>query len=125
MAIDDSEGRRLPSIRGSVRATLVAGLRWINGLAAGPDGSLYYTEDNAVRRIDQRGVPGTDGPTLRGLAVAPDGVVFVAAAGCGAVLKITLRPDHDRPANRQPLVAACARSSRTAPLQPSPPSAQP
>ena len=82
-------------------------LRWINGLAAGRDGSLYYTEDRAVRRID-RGVvstlaenvsprncgsiPGMEpgsGPYLRGLAAAADGTVFVAASGCGAVLKIT------------------------------------
>ncbi|HEV7920048.1 MAG TPA: hypothetical protein VGR02_04570 [Thermoanaerobaculia bacterium] len=27
-------------------------------------------------------------PYLRGLAVAPDGVLYVAASGCGAVLKI-------------------------------------
>jgi hypothetical protein len=85
-------------------------LRWINGLAAGPNGSLYYTEDKAVRRIDQRGVvstvaenislrdcasiPGNEPgiqPYLRGLAVAADGTVFVAASGCGAVLEITPR----------------------------------
>jgi DNA-binding beta-propeller fold protein YncE len=85
-------------------------LQWINGLAAGPDGSLYYTEDKAVRRIDGRGVvttvaenvavrecasiPGNEpevGPYLRGLAVKADGTVYVAAAGCGAVLKITSR----------------------------------
>lgn len=82
-------------------------LRWINGLAAGQDGSVYYTEDNAVRRIGRRGVVSTlaenlsvpdcapvpgaggGGPYLRGLAVADDGTVFVAASGCGAVLAIT------------------------------------
>lgn len=96
----------------SVHATLplkITGgvLRWINGLAAGSDGSLYYTEDTAVRKIDARGVvftlatgiaipdcariPGTEEatPYLRGLGVGPDGTVFVAASGCGAVLKIT------------------------------------
>lgn len=84
-------------------------LRWVNGLAAGSDGSLYYTEDTAVRKIDARGVvftlatgiaipdcaqiPGIEAttPYLRGLAVAADGTVFVAASGCGAVLKITSR----------------------------------
>jgi hypothetical protein len=94
----------------SVRAVLPGTLRWINGLAAGPTGSLYYTEDKAVRRIDARGtvstvaenvvvpncsrIPGNEpqtGPFLRGLAVAADGTVFVAAAGCGAVLRITPR----------------------------------
>ncbi|HKO58409.1 MAG TPA: hypothetical protein VJ276_21265 [Thermoanaerobaculia bacterium] len=80
---------------------------WLNGLAAGPDRSLYYTEDRAVRRIDARGkvsavaatvvipnctaIPGIGPelrPYLRGLAVAPDGTVYVAASGCGAVLRI-------------------------------------
>lgn len=98
------------SVHATLPAKITGGvLRWINGLAAGSDGSLYYTEDTAVRKIDARGVvftlatgiaipdcariPGTEGttPYLRGLAVAPDGTVFVAASGCGAVLKITPR----------------------------------
>jgi hypothetical protein len=95
----------LPQVRrhGSV-------ITWLNGLAPGPDGSLYYTEDKAVRRIDRKGVvttlasvpsvpkcaaiPGSDEvdrPYLRGLAVAPDGTVYVAAAACGALLKISPR----------------------------------
>src|SRR6266480_1657049 len=39
-------------------------------------------------------IPGTEPgsePYLRGLAVAPDGTIFVAASGCGAVLKVTPR----------------------------------
>lgn len=94
----------------SVWATLPGVLRWVNGLAAGPDGSLYYTEDKAVRRIDRGGavsavaesvaapdcigIPGTEPgsePYLRGLAVGTDGTVFVAASGCGAVLRIDPR----------------------------------
>ncbi|HEX9406965.1 MAG TPA: SMP-30/gluconolactonase/LRE family protein [Thermoanaerobaculia bacterium] len=93
----------------TVRA-IIPLLRWVNGLAAGPDGSLYYTEDKAVRRIDEQGVvstlakniavpncariPGTEAgtePYMRGLAVSADGAVFVAASGCGAVLEITPR----------------------------------
>jgi len=85
-------------------------LQWLNGIAVGPDGSLYYTENQAVRRITPQGTlstvaskvtvpgcvrpPGWEAPLgsdLRGLAVAPDGTVFVAAAGCGAVLKIEAR----------------------------------
>jgi hypothetical protein len=99
-----------PSGARSVRAKLPAlrsGVWWLNGLAAGPAGSLYYTEDRNVRRVDAQGrvsivaanvtvpnctnIPGTERdtlPYLRGLAVAPDGTVYVAAAGCGALLKI-------------------------------------
>jgi hypothetical protein len=81
---------------------------WINGIAAGPGGSLYYTHDRIVRKVSARGVvstvaanvtvpacvaipgvPPADQPYLRGLDVTPDGTVFVAAAGCGAVLEIT------------------------------------
>ena len=91
----------------SVWATLPGSARWINGLAARSDGSLYYTQNQAVRRIAPDGsvssiaegiavpdcarIPGAEGPYLRGLAVAADGTVFVAASGCGAVLKITPR----------------------------------
>ena len=102
-----------PSGKRSVRATLPpvrrAGraITWLNGLAAAADGSLYYTEDRMIRRVDSRGtvsvvagnvavpqcssVPGMDpglGPYLRGLAVAADKSLYVAASGCGAVLKI-------------------------------------
>lgn len=102
-----------PSGARSVRATLppireggetVASL---NGLAAAADGSLYYTEERAIRKIDQRGqvstvadhvrVPGCTAvpgiaadmrPYLRGLAVAADGSIYVAASGCAAVLRV-------------------------------------
>lgn len=105
-----------PSGQRSVRAVLPpvrSGgeiVTWLNGLAAGPNNSLYYTENNAVKVIDWRGrvatlanvvtVPrcvsipdiGSDlRPYLRGLAVAPDGTAYVAASGCGAVLKINTR----------------------------------
>src|SRR6185369_9486896 len=36
-------------------------------------------------------IPGADQPYLRGLRVDASGNVFVAASGCGAVLKITPR----------------------------------
>lgn len=99
--------RFMPDGTRSVRATLPGALRWINGIASGPDGALYYTEDNAVRKIDARGtvstvaanvvvpscarIPGAEQPYLRGLSIDPGGNVFVAASGCGAVLKITPR----------------------------------
>jgi DNA-binding beta-propeller fold protein YncE len=85
-------------------------ITWLNALAAGPNDSIYYTEDSAVRKIDAQGrvttvanvpsvpncaaIPGGEpgvGPYLRGLAVADDGKVYVAAAGCGALLQISPR----------------------------------
>ncbi len=88
------------------RSVAGAALGWINGLATGADGSLYYTEDNAVRRISPRGevttiavvaaltngpaVPGSESrPYLRGIKVDSKGVVYVADAADGRVLKIT------------------------------------
>ncbi|MEK6406879.1 MAG: hypothetical protein AABN34_07945 [Acidobacteriota bacterium] len=97
----------------SVLATLPAvsdglALRWLNGIAAGPDGSIYYSENTAVRRISPQGavstiaskiavpdcaqIPGATpnlGVFLRGLDVARDGTIYVAASGCGALLRIT------------------------------------
>lgn len=83
-------------------------LRWLNGIVAAPDGSIYYTENRTVRRITPEGkfitvadnislsvcdslVGGEAhlGPYLRGLDVDAAGTVFVAATGCGSVLKIT------------------------------------
>ncbi|MBF8247295.1 MAG: hypothetical protein HW374_95 [Bacteroidetes bacterium] len=83
-------------------------LRWLNGIVAAPDVSIYYTEHKAVRRITPDGklttvvenvtlpvcnsLPGLEadhGPYLRGLDVDAQGTVYVAATGCGAVLKIT------------------------------------
>jgi hypothetical protein len=84
-----------------------APLGWLNGIAAGPNESIYYSENASVRRIDASGaistvasgisVPGCAtlshlpegfAPYLRGLAVAEDGVVFAAANGCRAVIRI-------------------------------------
>ena len=105
-----------PSGNRSVRATLPAIRRrgetitWLNGLAAARDGALYYSEDRAIRRVDPRGQvttivdpvavpdcaplsvmePGL-GAYLRGLAIAADGSIYVAATGCGAVVRIDPR----------------------------------
>jgi DNA-binding beta-propeller fold protein YncE len=102
--------RMRPSGTSSVVATLPAsgGLRELNGVAVGPNGSLYYTENDAIRRIDPdgrlatvsqhvaparcasiQGIERKDQPLLRGLAADPAGVVYVAATGCGSVLKVT------------------------------------
>ncbi len=94
-----------PTGRNSSLAALP--LPYLNGLATAPDGSLYYTENRAIRRVDSKGeistivdqvalsscaqIPGNDpnDPLLRGLAVDSSGMVFVAASGCGSVLKVT------------------------------------
>lgn len=92
----------LPTLSGS------SPLREINGLAVAPDGTLYYTERGAIRRIDSggristvaqdivlakcaqvQGIERQDQPLLRGLAVDAAGVVYVAATGCASVLKVT------------------------------------
>jgi DNA-binding beta-propeller fold protein YncE len=74
-------------------------VRDLNGLAAGPDGSLYYTEDNAIRRISKEGRVDTVAenfrctsnavPLLRGLDISASGSIYVAATGCRSVLKVT------------------------------------
>ena len=88
------------------RSVAGAALGWINGLATGPGGSIYYTENNAVRRITAGGtvstiatvtalaagpaIPGSDSrPYLRGLKVDGKGIVYVADAADARVLKIT------------------------------------
>ncbi|HEX7859280.1 MAG TPA: SUMF1/EgtB/PvdO family nonheme iron enzyme [Verrucomicrobiae bacterium] len=84
-----------------------AELKWLNGIAAGPDGAIYFTENAAVRRISREGevttlakdvvvencqrIEGAGehlGPMLRGLDVGRDGTVYAAASGCRALLKI-------------------------------------
>lgn len=81
-------------------------LQWLNGLAATSDGSIYYSEHRAIRKITPHGeivtiasrpaltgcggVPGHEpetGPYFRGIAVDGEGNVFAAAAGCRAVVK--------------------------------------
>lgn len=102
--------RMLPSGGTSVLATLpgtASGpLPHINGITSGPNGSLYYTEHHAIRRISGQGqvstvanvsalaggpsIPGTfQHPYLRGLAVDDRGVMYVADNGDARVLRIT------------------------------------
>ena len=105
--------RLAPSGTTTVLKTLPANtergpLHWLNGIVAAPNGSIYYTEDRAVKRITPQGklttvagdislagcdsVPGIDAhlrPYLRGLDVDAQGTVYVAATGCRSVLKIT------------------------------------
>jgi DNA-binding beta-propeller fold protein YncE len=95
----------------SVMATLPPTIKgeplpYIGGVVAGADGSLYYTEDNAIKRITPQGligtavtvhapagppsIPATDQhPYLRGIAVDAGGVMYVADTGDARVLKIT------------------------------------
>jgi DNA-binding beta-propeller fold protein YncE len=100
-----------PSGVTSVIATLPATVRGeplphIGGVVAGPVGSLYYTEDSAIKQITPQGriltvatvhapagppsIPATDQhPYLRGLAVDAHGIMYVADTGDARVLKIT------------------------------------
>jgi len=88
------------------RSVRGAPVPWINGITTGPDGSIYYTEDTAIRRITSAGrittaatvpalahgpaIPGNDKhPYLRGLKVDANGIMYVADAGDARVLKIT------------------------------------
>jgi sugar lactone lactonase YvrE len=91
----------------NLASTASGNLRHLNGLAAGLDGSLYYSEDNAIRRISSRGevstvianptlptcmsIPGNTRPMLRGLAADSHGTIYVAASGCASVLKVSAR----------------------------------
>ena len=96
--------RMSPSGAVSVLATLMS--PHVNGLSSGPGGSLYYTDDSSIHRITAQGdvskvvtVPALAGapsipgnkqhPYLRGLAVDPRGVIYVADSGDARVLKIT------------------------------------
>jgi sugar lactone lactonase YvrE len=115
--MDGSEQLRIFQLSPSGKTTVAASpppgaegtsRRWLNGLVATPDGSLYYAEDKGIKRVTPRGtfttvvadvtvsgcdsIPGAEPdllPYLRGLDVDAHGTVYVAAAGCGAVLKIT------------------------------------
>ena len=92
-------------------------LQWLNGIAGAPDGSIYGTADAGILRIDRAGAvtwfarnvtvpdcrkvealdPMPDGPYLRGLAVSDADLdaqgtvqtIYVAAAACGVVAKIS------------------------------------
>lgn len=96
------------SVLADIPASKKGPLRWINGLAAGPDGALFFTDDNAIWRMTSRGQASTVatiqsppnatlvpmhtkdmGPMLRGLAVDSKGVIYVAATADGRVLKVT------------------------------------
>jgi hypothetical protein len=110
--------RFTPGGQTSILATLPAtasGVSWINGLAAAADGSFYYTEDGAIRRISREGAVATvadriptsgcrtDKAMLQGLDVDAAGTLYVADTGCGRVLKVTasggvtILPQVERP----------------------------
>jgi len=102
--------RMTPSGETSVVAALPATVKGeplphIGGIIPGPDHSLYYSEDGAIRKIDSKGevstvaavqppsdppsIPGTEQhPYLRGLALGDRGVLYVADTGDARVLAI-------------------------------------
>jgi hypothetical protein len=81
-------------------------MRWVNGMAAGPGKSLYATDDALIYKIGRDGKASTlrQGiqvadysdpppetpklPYFRGLAVAQEGTVYVAASGCRSVIAV-------------------------------------
>jgi SMP-30/gluconolaconase/LRE-like protein len=96
--------RLLPSGETSLLATIA--VQDINGITPGPDNSIYYTENNSIRRINAQGaastvvtiralaggpsIPGnTQHPYLRGLAIDTSGAIYVADSGDARVLKMT------------------------------------
>jgi hypothetical protein len=91
--------RFAPTGATSILGQLPGSVTDLKGLAAGSDGLLYYTEDSAIRRISKEGrvstvvenvvLDGCRNPQLRGLEIDADGNVYVAATGCGNVLKVT------------------------------------
>jgi sugar lactone lactonase YvrE len=103
--------RRAPDGGRNVFAVLPADhspkpMRWINGIAVAPDGTLFVSDNDAIYTIGRNGavstfrqsiqapdcaVPLPDAPKLpylRGLAVARDGTVYAAANGCRTVIAI-------------------------------------
>ncbi len=101
--------RRTPDGKETVLAS-DPNFEFVTGIAAGPDGSIYITEasnasSTSIRKIAMDGRistfarfagNGTKDPPLetvpsycRGLAVDPDGVVYVAAMGSRSILRIT------------------------------------
>jgi hypothetical protein len=81
-------------------------MRWVNGIAAGPGKSLYAADDAHIYKIGRDGKVSalrkiikvadcsdpppetTRLPYFRGLAVAREGTVYVAASGCRSVIAI-------------------------------------
>ena len=109
-----AEGTPLTLVRAAPDGSLknvatLPGLRWLNGIAAAPDGSIYGTADTGVFRVAPSGAvtwiarnvmvqdckrlsdleDAPPSPYLRGLAVADDGVLYAAATGCRAVVRIS------------------------------------
>jgi streptogramin lyase len=83
-------------------------VRWRNGITVSENGTIYFSEDRGIQKASPDGrleyivtdldLPGCGsvasispdlGPYLRGLEVDSSGAVYVAAAGCRAVIKVT------------------------------------
>ena len=89
----------------SVFATLPASIAHFNGMTVVADGSIYFTDNSTISKVNAAGqiwtgttifpltkppsIPDTEKPYLRGLAIDPKGNMYVADSGDARLLKIT------------------------------------
>jgi len=97
--------RTTPAGATSVFATLPASISHLNGMTAVADGSIYFTDNSTISKVNAAGqiwtgttilplakppsIPDTEKPYLRGLAIDPKGNMYVADSGDARLLKIT------------------------------------
>jgi hypothetical protein len=77
--------RRMPNGQRSVFATLPMvpspkPMLWVNGIASGPDGFIYVTDNDAIRKIDKDGNVSVGGKRLSS-SVAMHDATAVPGAG--------------------------------------------
>jgi trimeric autotransporter adhesin len=87
-------GTGIPGLRGDGGPATQARLGEIGGIAVGPGGDLYLSDDEhgVIRRVDQTGTISTFASGLgspAGLSVSSDSGLVVADAGAGLVRRIT------------------------------------
>ena len=86
-------GTGIPGFRGDGGPATQARLGEIGGIAVGPGGDLYLSDDEhgVIRRVDQAGTISTFASGLgspAGVSISSDGALIVADAGAGLVRRI-------------------------------------